>query len=36
MSFEGLYEFFRAALPGILTTLALLPITSDLLREKFF
>lgn len=28
--------FLQVFLPGIITTLALLPITSDLLREKFF
>lgn len=36
MEFAEILNFLRAFLPGIITTLALLPITSDLLREKFF
>ena len=33
---EKILQILQAFLPGIITTLALLPITSDLLREKIF
>ena len=36
MEFAEILKILQAFLPGIITTLALLPITSDLLREKFF